>query len=524
MAVRNDKTGLWDFTDLAAALPPAPHTPKRAEFVKINNEKYPKAVDIIRSFVRVTTSMPIKLDGFPRTRKTGHGLVIDAEKGLVVVSRAIVPYDLCDITVTIADSIIVDGEVVFLHPLQNYTIIKYDPSLVDAPVQTAKLSTEYIKQGDDTIFFGFNHNYRPVVAKTVVTDITTVGIPASLATPRYRGTTLDAITVDTGLAAQCGSGVLVSEDGTVQALWMSYLGERSVTTGKDMEYKVGYAVPMMLPIVAQIRKGIKPELRIMPVETQTIQMSQARIMGVEESWLERIERENPERHQLFMVRKVDSGYQGPLQESDIILTLNDKLITRVVDFNVQYDSAILNTRIVRKKQELSLEVPTVTTADLETHRAVVFCGAILHRPHHAVRQQISKVHSDVYVSGRVRGSPAYAYGLAPTNFITHVNGVSTPDLDAFLLETRKIPDNTYFRLKVMTFDNVPWVATMKKCEHYFPTMEFIKDENGDKATAGWRRIVLEADKGGADGLMGEESVDVGGEGDIVEQEHGFGKE
>lgn len=186
LAVRNDKTGLWDFSDLNSALPPVPNTKKRAEFVKISSQKHQAAVEIIRSFVRVTASMPIKLDGFPRTRKTGYGLVIDAEKGLVVISRAIVPYDLCDITVTIADSIIVDGEVVFMHPLQNYAIIKYDPALVDAPVQTAKLSTEYIKQGDETIFFGFNHNYRPVVAKTVVTDITTVGIPASAATPRYR--------------------------------------------------------------------------------------------------------------------------------------------------------------------------------------------------------------------------------------------------------------------------------------------------------------------------------------------------
>ena len=55
------------------------------------------------------------------------GVVIDAEKGLVVISRAIVPYDLCDIYITIADSIIVEGKVVFMHPLQNYAIVRYDP-------------------------------------------------------------------------------------------------------------------------------------------------------------------------------------------------------------------------------------------------------------------------------------------------------------------------------------------------------------------------------------------------------------
>ena len=43
---------------------------------------------------------------------------------------------------------------------------------------------------------------------------------------------------------------------------------------------------------------------------------------------------------------------------------------------------------------------------------------------------------------QTRGSPSYQYGLAPTNFITAVNGVKTPDLVAFVKEVNKIPDNT----------------------------------------------------------------------------------
>lgn len=55
---------------------------------------------------------------------------------------------------------------------------------------------------------------------------------------------------------------------------------------------------------------------------------------------------------------------------------------------------------------------------------------------------------------------------------------------------------------------------MKKCEHYFPTMEFTKDSAGDKykAAGRWRRVVLEAKKGGVYWLIGEESVDVGDDG------------
>ncbi|OAL26853.1 Pro-apoptotic serine protease nma111 [Fonsecaea multimorphosa] len=437
LSVRNDQTGLWNFKDLGKALPAVPQVPKSADFIQLDGVNLPAAAEIIRSFLKITCYMPVKIDGYPQARRTGFGLVIDAEKGLVVVSRATVPNDLCDITVTVADSIQIEGKVVFLHPLTNYTVIQYDPSLVHAPVQTAKLSTEMIKQGADTIFVGFNQNHRAVVAKTTVTDITAVGIPANAAAPRYRAVNLDAITIDTGLSSQCASGVLMSADGVVQALWLTYMGERSQGSHRDTEYHLGLATSMIKPVIDQIRSA-----------------------------------NGPSDGQL-------------LQEGDIILTLNDQLITRVSDFDIMYDKEWLDALVVRKGKEIRLRVPTVPTEDLETSRAVIFCGAVLQKPHHAVRQQISKLHSEIYVSARSRGSPAYQYGLAPTNFVTHVNGVKTPDLDAFVREVNKIDDNTYFRLRAMTFDNVPWVVTMKKNDHYFPMSEYVKDPT--KAN-GWKVI------------------------------------
>jgi S1-C subfamily serine protease len=415
VAKRNDTTGLWDFSPLADAIPAVPPIPRKAKFIKMESSKYPEAVDIVRSFVRVHCSMPVKLDGFPKMNKQGYGLVVDAEQGLVIVSRALVPYDLCDISLVIADSIFVDAKIVFMHPLQNYAIVKYDTSLVNAPVKTPKFATDFIKKGEETIFFGLNQNFRPVVAKTVVTDITTVAIPASAITPRYRATNFDAITVDTNQASHSACGVLIAEDGTVQALWLSYLGERTSHSGKDVEYHLGLATPMILPVLNEIKSGKTPKLRILNVEFQTVQMSQARVMGVSEEWIEKTEIEDPERHQLFMVRKVDSGHEDGLNEGDILLTLNGRLITRAPDLDVMYNNDFLDAVVVRKRQEMSFKVPTVPTEDLETDRVVNFCGATLHRPHQAVRQQISKIHSDVYISSRARGSPAYMYGLAPVS-------------------------------------------------------------------------------------------------------------
>lgn len=445
MAIRNDVTGLWDFTNIGDPLPPLPIKRTSARFIELDHMPSQGIADLIHSFVHVNCSMPIKLDGFPKSRRWGMGLVIDAEKGLVLISRSIVPYDLCDITVTIADTIAVEGKVFFLHPLQNYAIIKYDPALVDAPVKSARLSNEKLMQGAKTYFVGHNRIGRVVHAATTVTEVTAVAIPANSGAPRYRAINVDAITIDSQLGSTCNSGVLVAQDGTVQALWLSYLGERSHCSQRDEEYYLGLGTSSLLPVLAAIQKGESPSLRILSVELRAIQMNQAKVMGVSDAWVDLVTQANRSHHQLFMVTKRFFERGEPavhLVEGDIVLSLNDKICTTISDFDVMYGAEVLNAIIVRQRQILELNLPTVPADDVETDHAVSFCGAVFHRPHQAVRQQISKLHSEVYVSSRIRGSPAYQYGVAPTNFITHVNGEPTPDLTSFIAATRKIPDNT----------------------------------------------------------------------------------
>jgi hypothetical protein len=77
--VRNDETGLWDATDLGKPPPPKAIAPKTARFKELSAATGP-AVDLIKSFVRVSYYMPVrvfpfvfdlanlKIDGFPRSR------------------------------------------------------------------------------------------------------------------------------------------------------------------------------------------------------------------------------------------------------------------------------------------------------------------------------------------------------------------------------------------------------------------------------------------------------------------------
>lgn len=110
LAIRNDKTGLWDFQDLGEPLPPKPIKPSTKHFITLDDSIGP-AKELIHCLVKVNFYMPCRLDGFPRSRKQGAGIIVDKEKGFVIVSRSVVPTTMGDLTLNVADSIVIPAKV-----------------------------------------------------------------------------------------------------------------------------------------------------------------------------------------------------------------------------------------------------------------------------------------------------------------------------------------------------------------------------------------------------------------------------
>jgi S1-C subfamily serine protease len=502
-SVRNDETGLWDFHDLGPPLPAEPIVPQKARFVDLWLENA-ECSKLVRSFVKVTTTMASKIEGYFNPAMTEYGLVVDADKGYVLVTRFAVPHDLGDIHITVAESVIVPGRVVFMHPLRNYAIVQYDPKLVMAPIQSAKLSNVPLKQGTPVVFLGHNHNMRVVATRTRVTDISTVAIPLSPdVSPRYRATNLDSVAVDTPLSGDCGSGVLVDDDGTVRALWMSFLGD-STGNGRDRQYRLGLDIIGFRDVLDQLKKGDVPNPRFLDIEVGAVQVVHSRIRGVGEGkfaircderrnmltvleWIRKVEESSNERHQLFNITRVASGASAVLREGDIILAINNQLVTKVIDLDAAQNADEVEVTVVRNRKEMTVKVPTVATNSLITDRVLSWCGVIIHKPHHAVLQQMKKTPSEVYVAYCMPGSPANQYGISSTYFITDVNGEPTPTLDAFWEVVSKIPDNTYVKLRIVTFDNLPCACSLKTNYHYFPTSERVRDNSsGNWATYSYK--------------------------------------
>ncbi|GJC89502.1 pro-apoptotic serine protease NMA111 [Colletotrichum liriopes] len=428
MGVRNDKTGVWDFTILAHPLPSKPPAACSA-FIKHEDTNHRPVADLAHSLVNVSCSRPFELDGAIDCTNTGSRYYL---------ARNCAPLHVrCNRHYW--GAVAVEAKLVFLHPLQNYAIVQYDAKRVHAPVLSAKLSTEDITQGTSTTFWGHTPWGDSVQCSTTVTGVTALATPENRKAPAYRAVNVEDVLVDTILGHKYGGGVLTANDGTVQALLLSYRG-----LDYSMRYH-GLAAYHLLHVVSQMRQGTPPKLRMLSVQFEPVDMVQAGIMGVSKEWLHRVANASKTHPQLLKVKKrvLEHGQQSySLLENDILLALIGQVITSYSDLDVMYHHEALDAIIVREGKEIHIKAHTIAAEDVETDRLVFFCGATLQRPHHAVRQQASQLHSNVYVSACQHGSPSNQYGLKPVRFITHVNGKPTSDLEAFLAVVQKIPNDT----------------------------------------------------------------------------------
>lgn len=487
MAVRNDHTGLWDFTDLQQkSLPPIELTPKYAKFIDIpldeaDSDKF-ECTKLSRSFVQIRSFTPIPIDSFPYKKQIGYGIIVDASNGYVLVSRRNVPHDLCDIMIVFAESVDVPGTVVFLHPHQNYAIIKYDPSLITADALTPKFSNKPLKRGEKSLFVGYNSSMRLVTEDVQISAVTTLNIPSAVYAPRFRGTNLQCCLVDSKLPQECNTGVLADKDGTIRAFWLTYLGETNRDLTADKTYRMGLDVNDVTHIINQLSNNQIPNhLRIVDAEFAAMSILQGRTRGVTQEWITKFEQACDDDISFLEVDRAVALPLNmppiPLNTGDIVLSVNGKLVKEMRDLSVMYDSDTLNFKVVRHKKEIDIVVPTLDTNILNTQRVIFWCGAIIQAPHHGVRQQMEKIPSDVYITGRTHGGPAQQYGLIPISFITHINDQETKDVTTFMETISGIPDNTYIKIRLVSFDNIPLAISIKTNYHYFPTSELKKVGN-----------------------------------------------
>jgi pro-apoptotic serine protease NMA111 len=476
---RNDTSGLWDCRDLAAGPAPKPVPVSSTAFPSYSD---PRLNALAPSLVMVTFDMPYSVSGITERNYHGTGLVVDAQRGLVVVDRNTVPVSVGDVTVTFAGTVQVPARVVYIHPQHNYAVVAYDPRLLgDTAVKSARLAPRELNAGEQLWVVGLGPDSQMHARSTEIASIDPLTLPLSR-TMRFRDSNLE--TVQLVNPPSEFDGVLSDARGNVLGTWSSFAFDNGRELAQDSR---GVPIELVADMIERVRNSTA--LHSLEVELDVLPLAQARQLGLSDAWTQRLAQHTPTRHQALTVVRMVGGSDAAakLQQGDLLLALDGQVVTRFREVEkAAADKPRVKVTVWRGQAEQTLDVATSELPGMDIDRVVEWAGATLQAPHRAMSVQRAIPPEGVYVAYFAYGSPATRYGLYPGRRIVEVDGVPTPDLDTFLKLTTGHPDRSSLRLKTITWNNAPEVITLKLDKHYWPAYELTRSPAGS-----WSRRALE---------------------------------
>ena len=470
---RDDESGLWPCRTLADGPEPEP---AEVGSTRLNDYDDPRIKAIAPSLVVVTFDLPYTLSGVSDRHYYGTGLIVDKELGYVVVDRNTVPIAIGDVKITFAGSLEVDGKIEQLHPLHNFAMVSYDPkSIGDTPVKNARFNTTPLKPGDDAWVVGIKGDHQLVHQRSTVSSVDPLVLPLSR-TLRFRDSNIEGIDLVT--APTDFDGVLVDKKGRVSASWSSFVLQ---TGGEGAQFNRGVGSEVIQQFLDIVRDG-RPFYSL-EAEFVYAPLFAVRKMGVDEEWIARLEKNNPQRRRALSVTRLvaDTAAARLLKNGDMVLAIDGEVVTsyRALENAVQKPEVVVS--VWRNDAVLDLTIETAALSGRGIDRAVAWAGALLQDPHRAMAAQRGIATDGVYVAYFSYGSPATRYGLWAGRRVVEVNEVATPNLQAFIDAVKDIEHRESVRLKTVTWNGTAEVITLKIDNQYWPAYEIRRKDNG------WRR-------------------------------------
>ncbi|MDH3415751.1 MAG: trypsin-like peptidase domain-containing protein [Gammaproteobacteria bacterium] len=473
---RDDTTGVWPCRDLGSGPEPLPAKVGSTRMTKYDD---PRVRTVAPSLVVVTFDLPYTVSGVADRHYYGTGLIVDKERGYVVVDRNTVPVAIGDVTVTFAGSLEVKARVEQLHPLHNLAIVSYDPaSIGDTPVKEAILNPETVSAGDKLWVVGIKGDHQLVHQETVVSNVEPLMLPLSR-TLRFRDSNIEGI--DLVNAPTDVDGVLVDKRGRVAAMWSSF----SIQSGGDGgQINRGVGADLVMEFVDIVRNG-KPFYSL-EAEFVYAPLFAARNMGVEEEWIAKLEQNNPVHRRALSITRIVAGTPTAklLRNGDMVLAVDGNVVTsfRALEKAVQKPEVIVT--VWRAGEALEIKTETSVLDGRGIDRAVSWAGALLQDPHRAMAAQRGVDQEGVYVAFFSYGSPATRYGLWAGRRVVEVDETPTPDLQTFVETVSGKQDQASVRLKTVTWNGAVEVITLKLDNQYWPAYEIRRTNDG------WKRSTI----------------------------------
>lgn len=470
------QTGRWP-----CVLSPEPPAPSAPEPVNI---EFPAGTTragraLARSLVTVHFEIPYPTSGVKNTNYRGAGIVIDAERGLVLTDRDTVPVLLGDLEISFAGQLRVPGSVRYLHPVHNLAIVQYDPAhLQGTQVRAARFRHVDLEPGDRVWQIGLDASGDLVEYPTRVARTGSILLGASR-TPRFRDINIEGVSLVDSLTSV--GGVLTDRRGRVVAGWLSFMDHR-----RDRAGLRGLPSAFLTRVVEPLRAGEPVDYRFLGAELRPLGLDAARDRGLSQARIGAIVDQGERQRHIFQVRRVWGGTPASelLRNGDLLISAEGVPITRELQLEALSHATSLDLRVLRDGVEQDLTLPTVGLGGGDTDRIVQWAGLIVHEPHLQVAAQTGQVHEGVYGSWVWYGTPAYDASLRPTRYITAIDGEPVATLNDLLRIVADQRDGQAVRITSKGLDGQVQVHTLKVDLQFWPAIGF--HHNGER----WQRTEL----------------------------------
>jgi S1-C subfamily serine protease len=430
------------------------------------------------SLVTVDARIPYRIEGAHGGNFRGTGLIVDADRGWVLVDRDTVPVTLADVTLTFGGVAELPAEVVWLHPAHNLGVVRYDPALlVDSPFRAARLAAAPPDDGARVWHVGLDRSDQVVSKRTRVdrANPVSIGLPRS---PTFRDTNLDVL--DPESAAESTGGALADRRGRVVALWASFVD----LSGEEADaWFRGLPVDVVAEALDALRAGAADPWPTPGLELGAVDLSTARDLGLSEARAAALTAADPVRRQALGVERLRHGSPAAerLKIGDLLLSVDGAPLTRARQLELALrGDGVAALEVLRDGVELPVELPATPAPAAEIDRALLWGGALLHATPQWAPAQRGAPAVGAYVAWVWSGSPASRDGLRGTFRVVAVGDREVATLDDFARAVQGLTGDV--RLRALDLEGRPQVLTLKLDAEAWPAAELIRGPGG------WRRV------------------------------------
>ena len=468
----------WACRPLAPAAPVGPAEPRMTQPREFDDSRLRR---IAPSLVHVRFDMPYVVSAVNGQHYYGAGLIVDTERGWVVVDRNTVPETMGDAVLTFNGTLEVTARVAAIHPVHNLAVLQYDPALLgDTPLRAAVFAPRAPRAGEEIFLAGFRPDLEPVIRSYEAGDLKPINVmPSNFG--GFREANLEILEVEN--ADVQISGVLLDSRARVAALWSSFA---SGSRNRPNEIVAGLPIEHVQVMLDHLRRDAS--WRSLEVEWQRAPLSVALRRGLPEDWRLKVEEHDRERRQVLMAERTVAGTPAAdqVRPGDLLLTINGRMATRPREVEQAVAGAQRAKLLVwRNGEELELDFDTVELGWQGLQEVLFWAGALIQDPQRGMAAQLAMRPQGVTIQHYTYGSPAHRY-LLPIRYlqVTALDGHPVASLGEFAGALQLAADKPIVRVEGITPTGATKVATVKLDPAYWPSSRMRLSDGG------WQRLNL----------------------------------